>query len=101
MLLACLPLIFTAGGSLEHTLIDLQMCRTLQITVVAARSLLVPTCKPGFLLYPVVLTKYMIATIMASHSAYASAGGFASEVLSAIRTVCAFGGEERAAEGYK
>jgi hypothetical protein len=47
----------------------------------------------------------MILQIVASFSvreqkAYASAGGIAEEVLSAIRTVVAFGGEAKEAERY-
>lgn len=38
---------------------------------------------------------------MREQRVYASAGGIAEEVLSGIRTVVAFGGEEREAERYE
>ena len=42
----------------------------------------------------------MIAFAMREQSAYAAAGAVAEEVISSIRTVVAFGGEERELERF-
>ena len=44
-----------------------------------------------------IITSYTVR----EQRAYASAGGIAEEVLSGIRTVVAFGGEEKEAERYE
>lgn len=45
-------------------------------------------------------TQIIVAFAMQEQKAYAAAGGVAEEVLSAIRTVVAFGGEQKETERY-
>ncbi|KAJ3172722.1 ATP-binding cassette, sub-B (MDR TAP), member 4 [Geranomyces variabilis] len=63
-------------------------------------ALVLTACLPLLVASAVIMTKALAAGSKSGNTAYAAAGGLAQQVLSGIRTVVSFGGEQRSIQRY-